>query len=236
VTDFGRYVSQMIIPEIGVDGQVKLAQAQVLVIGAGGLGCPVLLYLVGLGIGTLGIMDADVVEMGNLHRQVLYTEADIGRPKALIAQQKLQQNNSTLAIHAYAEKLDAKNATAYIRQYDMVVDCCDNAVTRYYIDDATRQLGKPFVYGAVSQWDGQLSVFNYQGGPSYAQLFPKDSTAPAVDCAASGIVGFTAGLLACLQVNEVRKIILNSPEICSGQLLTVNLQTIQMRRFTIKTG
>jgi molybdopterin/thiamine biosynthesis adenylyltransferase len=196
----------------------------------------VLLYLTGLGIGTLGIMDADMVEISNLHRQVLYAEADIGRPKALVAQQKLQQHNSFLITHAYAERLDAANAAAYIQQYDIVVDCCDNAPTRYIIDDATRQLGKPFVFGAVSQWEGQLSVFNYQGGPSYAHLFPKDSAAPAVDCTASGIVGFTAGLLACLQVNEVRKIILNSPDICSGQLLTVNLQTMVMRRFAIKTG
>jgi molybdopterin/thiamine biosynthesis adenylyltransferase len=236
VTDFGRYGTQIIIPEIGAGGQALLAQARVLVVGAGGLGCPALLYLAGLGIGTLGIIDGDVVEMGNLHRQVLYTEADIGRLKVLAAQQKLQQHNSAATIHAHGQMLDTANAASYIQQYDVVVDCCDNAATRYCIDEASRQLGKPFVYGAVSQWEGQLSVFNYRGGPAYAQLFPPDSAAPAVDCAASGITGFMAGMLACLQVNEVRKIILNNPDVCSGQLLTVNLQTMVMRRFAIKTG
>ncbi len=234
MSDAIRYASQMIIPEIGVEGQQKLAQAKVLVVGAGGLGCPALLYLAGLGIGTIGIADDDTVSIANLHRQVLYTEADKGKPKAIIAQQRLQQHNSTLNIIAHTERVTAKNAAALINDYDMVVDCSDNIDTRYIIDQATAAQHKPFVYAGIRRFEGQVAVFNYKGAPSFTDSFPdKERFTAEQDCATAGIVGYTAGLVACLQVNEVVKCVLQLPGVLAGEILTVHLQTMVMRRWKL---
>ena len=232
-----RYFSQIIVPGIGTDGQAKIAAASVLVVGAGGLGCPVLSYLGAMGIGHLGIIDADKVEIKNLHRQVLYNEADIGKLKVQVALEKLQAQNSEIRITTYPERLTEKNAGAVIADYNLVVDCCDNVETRYIIDRHTKMLEKPFVYGAVRQMEGQVSVFNYHDGPSYRHLFPDQQKAIGeLDCAAAGIIGYVTGIVGSLQVNETLKIIKGDGSgILSGEVLTINLQSMQFRKFKIKS-
>jgi len=235
--DAVRYASQMIIPEIGVEGQQQLAQARVLVVGAGGLGCPALLYLAGLGVGTIGIADDDTVNIANLHRQVLYTEADTGKAKALIAQQRLQQYNSALQVISHTNRIDAHNAATTINDYDIVIDCSDNIATRYILDEATAAQQKPFVYAGIRRFEGQVGVFNYKGSLSFGGAFPdKERFAAEQDCATAGIVGYTAGLVACLQVNEVLKCLLNLPGVLAGELLTVDLQTMVMRKWKLSSG
>ena len=230
-----RYFSQLAVPGIGPTGQTKIAAAKVLVTGAGGLGCPVLSYLAAMGIGHIGIVENDIVEMKNLHRQVLYSETDIGKLKVQVALEKLQAQNSEIKITAHPERLTQKNARQIIAGYDIVVDCCDNVATRYVVDGHTKELGKPFVYGAVRQMEGQVSVFNYNDGPSYKHLFPDEKMADEeLDCAAAGIVGYVTGLVACLQVNEVLKIILGDEHVLRGEVLTIDLRNLQFRKFKIK--
>jgi adenylyltransferase/sulfurtransferase len=234
MSDAVRYFSQIMIPEIGMEGQQKLALAKVLVVGAGGLGCPALLYLAGLGIGTIGIADDDTVNLTNLHRQVLYTEADTGKPKAITAQQKLQQHNSSIRIVAHTERVTANNASSLLSNYDMVIDCSDNIDTRYIIDNATAAQEKPFVYGGIRRFEGQVAVFNYKGSISFTHAFPgKERFADEQDCAAAGIVGYMAGIVACLQVNELLKAVLDLPGVLAGELLTIDLQTMLMRKWKL---
>jgi adenylyltransferase/sulfurtransferase len=226
----------MLMPGIGSDGQAKIAAAKVLVIGAGGLGCPVLTSLAGMGIGCIGMVDGDTVELKNLHRQPLYSEADIGKSKVQIALEKLQAQNSEININAYPAWFTKKNAAVLIDAYDIIVDCCDNAQTRYIIDAYTKAQDKPFIYGAVRQMEGQLSVFNYKNGPSYRHLFPDETAAAAeMDCASAGIIGHVTGMVGSLQVNEVVKIILGDDEhILCGEVLTINMQGLEFRKFKIK--
>lgn len=232
-----RYLSQMLIPAIGAEGQAKIVEAKVLVVGAGGLGCPVLSYLAAMGVGHIGIVDYDRVELKNLHRQVLYTEADIGKSKAGTAMQKLQAQNSEINIAAYPEKFTQENAAQIMSSYDIIVDCCDNTHTRYTLDQYSKETGKPFVYGAVRQMEGQLSVFNYKGGSSYRHLFPDEElTAAEPDCAAAGIIGQVTGIIGSLQVNEVLKIILSDDaHILSGEVLTIDMLALVFRKFKIRS-
>jgi sulfur-carrier protein adenylyltransferase/sulfurtransferase len=236
VINLERYLSQLVVPGIGTDGQKKIAAAKILVIGAGGLGCPVLTYLAAMGIGTIGIVDNDIVEMKNLHRQVLYNETDTGKLKVQVAREKLQLQNSGIRIVAYPERLTENNASQLFSDHDMVIDCCDNVETRYIIDQYTSDLGKPFVYGAVRQLEGQVSVFNYKDGPSYKHLFPDEELAKSeLDCATAGIIGYVPGMVGCLQVNEAVKIILgDDAHILSGEILTINLHSLIFRKFKIK--
>lgn len=167
-----RYNRQLILPEIGEEGQARLQQARVLIVGVGGLGSPIALYLTGAGVGTIGLIDDDVVSESNLQRQVLYNETEVGLSKAEKAREHLQALNSHVCIKAYPERLTAENAEAIIGQYDLVLDGCDNFATRYLINDTCVRLGKVYIYGAIRAFDGQVSVFNYQGGPDYRRLFP----------------------------------------------------------------
>ena len=233
--DVARYFSQIVIPGVGIEGQQALANAKVLVIGAGGLGCPVLSYLTSSGIGTIGVVDDDIVELKNLHRQVLYDESDVQQLKVIVAKEKLMQQNSTVSINAYPERLNPVNVKSIISDYDIVVDCSDNIATRYLIDDISRQLNKPFVYGAVRQMEGQVSVFNYRDGPCFAELFPdKKDFEGQPDCATAGILGYVVGLIGCLQVNEVIKMILKMDGVLSGEILSIDLGTMNFRKFKIK--
>jgi adenylyltransferase/sulfurtransferase len=235
VISHARYFSQLIVPGIGPQGQNKIAAAKVLVIGAGGLGCPVLSYLAAMGIGHIGIVENDIVEMKNLHRQVLYSEADIGKLKVEVALEKLQAQNSEIKITTHPERLTKKNGRQIIAGYDIIVDCSDNVATRYIVDGYTKETGKPFVYGAVRQMEGQVSVFNYNDGPSYRHLFPDEKMAAAeLDCAAAGIIGYVTGLVGCLQVNEVLKIILGDAHVLAGEVLTIDLRNLKFRKFKIK--
>lgn len=214
-----RYNRHIILSEIGQAGQDKLSEARVLVIGAGGLGCPVLQYLAAAGVGTLGIMDFDVVETSNLQRQVLFGASSIGQNKVTAAKMRLEDLNSNITINAYPEKLTFRNAVDLFNQYDIIVDGTDNFETRYLINDAAVLTGKPLVFAAIYKFQGQVSVFNYNNGPTYRCAFPKKPGRNAVpNCSEVGVLGVLPGIIGTLQANEVLKLILRIGEVLSGKL------------------
>ena len=221
-----RYDKQIALPEVGEAGQQKLAEAKVLVVGAGGLGCPALQYLVAAGIGTIGIVDGDVVNETNLHRQVLYTNSDVGKPKVEVAAERLYQLNPEVKINTYSDFLTAKNAMDIVANYDLIVDATDNFAARYRINDVCVKLDKPFVYGAIHRFEGQVSVFNYKGGPTYRCLFPEYPTENQIpNCNETGVLGVLPGIVGTHQATEVLKMILGIGEVLSGKLMTLNLLT-----------
>ncbi|MFD0798602.1 ThiF family adenylyltransferase [Maribacter chungangensis] len=218
-----RYTRQTALSEFGTEGQVKLRNAKVLVVGAGGLGVPVLSYLNAMGIGVLGIVDADVVSVSNLHRQVLYTEDSVGKKKVEVAKAQLQRQNSETQIILYPTFLTTSNALDIIGGYDIVVDATDNFPTRYLINDACVIQKKPFVYGALHGFEGQVSVFNFQNGPTYRCLFPtmpKPDEVP--DCNENGVLGILPGIIGNFQALETVKAICGLGEVLSGTLLLYN--------------
>ncbi|GAA3629737.1 molybdopterin-synthase adenylyltransferase MoeB [Flavivirga jejuensis] len=218
-----RYNRHIILSEIGQEGQDKISKAKVLVIGAGGLGCPVLQYLTAAGIGTLGIVDFDVVELSNLQRQVLFGTSSLGENKAEAAKKRLEDLNDAISIVAYPEKLTHKNAIDLFNQYDIIVDGTDNFATRYLVNDASILTDKPLVFGAIYKFEGQISVFNYNNGPSYRCLFPTPPAKGAVpNCSEIGVLGVLPGIIGSMQANEVLKIILGLGNTLSGELLCYN--------------
>lgn len=226
-----RYIRQTILKEFGAEGQRKLSNAKVLVVGAGGLGVPVLSYLNAMGVGTLGLVDADVVSLSNLHRQVMYTEAMIGSLKVEAATEQLQKQHQDTTVKPYPTFLNASNALEIIKDYDMVVDASDNFPTRYLINDACVLLKKPFVYGALHGFEGQVSVFNYKGGPTYRCLFAKMPTADAIpDCNDNGVLGILPGIVGSLQALETVKVICALGDVLSGTLLLYDALTQRMQR------
>ncbi|WP_210513787.1 molybdopterin-synthase adenylyltransferase MoeB [Hymenobacter terricola] len=228
-----RYSRHLLLPEIGVAGQQKLKAARVLVVGCGGLGCPVLQYLAAAGVGTLGLLDFDAVDDSNLQRQVLYATADVGRPKAVVAAEKLRAQNPFIALRPHQVVLSADNALSLFAGYDLVVDCSDNFATRYLVNDACVVLGKPLVFGAIFKFEGQVSVFNYQNGPTYRCLYPEPpAPGDAPNCAETGVLGVLPGLIGTMQANEALKIILALGEVLSGCLLLVD--ALSMRFQTIR--
>lgn len=215
-----RYSRQTILKDFGPEAQQKLAKAKVLVVGAGGLGIPVMTYLNAMGVGTLGIVDLDRVALSNLHRQVLYAESDIGKSKVAVALSKLKAQNSNTDLRGHEMFLDRDNALETIRSYDLVVDASDNFPTRYLINDACVILSKPFIYGALHGFEGQVSVFNYKGGPSYRCLYPKMPKASEVpNCDQHGVLGILPGIVGNLQALEAIKVITGIGEVLSGTLL-----------------
>lgn len=227
-----RYDKQIALPEVGEAGQKKLARAKVLVVGTGGLGCPVLQYLAAAGVGTIGIVDGDEVNETNLHRQVLYTNSDVGKPKVQVAAERLKQLNPEVEIQTFSEFLTAGNAMNIVANYDLIVDATDNFVARYRINDVCVKLGKPFVYGAIHRFEGQVSVFNYKGGPTYRCLFPdKPAESQIPNCNETGVLGVLPGIIGTHQATEVLKIILGIGEVLSGKLMTLNLLTNSTRTF-----
>ena len=219
----GRYSRHIILSEIGQKGQDKLTNAKVLIVGAGGLGCPVLQYLTAAGIGTIGIIDFDIVEESNLQRQVLFGTSSLGKNKAIVAKERLTDLNNTITINAYPEKLTHQNALELFNHYDIIVDGTDNFSTRYLINDASLITNKPLVYGAIYKFEGQVAVFNYNNGPSYRCLFPntpEKNTIP--NCSEIGVLGVLPGIIGSLQANEVLKIILGLGDVLSGKLLCYN--------------
>lgn len=228
MNDNERYDRQRLLPEIGDEGQRRLQAARVLIVGVGGLGSPVALYLAGAGVGTIGLADADTVSLSNLQRQVLYTEAEVGQPKALRAQARLQALNSGINVVAHPCFLTRENAADLIGRYDIVVDGCDNFATRYLINDTCIALGKVYVYGAISALSCQVSVFNHQGRHSYRDLFPDgDEPARASPRPPQGVVGLTPGLTGCVQAGEVLKLICGYGEVLSGKLWQMDLKTMK---------
>ncbi len=220
---FERYIRQTSLAEFGSDAQSKLQKAKVLVIGAGGLGIPVLQYLNAMGIGTLGIVEHDTVDITNLHRQVLYDEKDVGKSKIQAVSNKLAQQNSATKIALFDTFLTPENALDIIAHFDLVLDCSDNFPTRYLVNDACVILNKPFVYGALHGFEGQVSVFNFNGGPTYRCLFP-DMPDPSQipDCNTNGVLGIIPGIVGNFQALEAVKVITEIGEVLSGSLLIYN--------------
>ncbi len=218
-----RYDRQIILPEIGIAGQQKLAKANILIIGAGGLGCPLLLYLAGAGIGHIGLIDNDVVEESNLHRQVLYHTADIGKYKSDVAAARLELFNPDVRFSSYPVRLTSQNAAELIGRYDLIIDGSDNFHTRYLVNDTCVLLKKPLVFGSIYQFEGQVSVFNLNGGPDYRSLYPEPPSPDEVpNCAESGVVGPLPGIIGSIMANEAIKIICDFGEVLSGQLFVFN--------------
>ncbi|WBL24740.1 HesA/MoeB/ThiF family protein [Zunongwangia sp. HGR-M22] len=215
-----RYTRQTRLQGFGIVGQQKLAEASVLVVGAGGLGIPVLQYLCGMGVGKMGIVDNDSIDISNLQRQILYTESDIGKSKVEVAKQKLQALNSEIEITTFSTFISTENALEIIENFDVVVDTSDNFATRYLVNDACVILKKPLIYGAIQAFEGQVSVFNYQGGPTYRCLFPEMPNPEEIpDCNENGVLGIIPGIIGSLQALETVKVITGIGETLSGKLV-----------------
>lgn len=238
--DYLRYSCQITLPGFGDGGQKKLQQAKVLVIGAGGLGCPSALYLAASGIGTLGIADYDVVSISNLHRQVLYTEQDAGLKKTAVACTRLSQQNPHIQLVTHDVKVAAGNVLSLIEPYDIVVDATDNFETRYLINDACVLTGKPLVYGAIYQYEGQVAVWNVEQPdgsrtPHYRDVFPEVNAAQIPDCSQGGVIPPIAGIIGCMQANEVIKYLTATGELLAGKILMLDAASLQSRIIKIGT-
>ncbi|NER18749.1 HesA/MoeB/ThiF family protein [Spongiivirga citrea] len=231
-----RYIRQTTLVNFGQEGQDKLQFSKILIVGAGGLGVPVLQYLNAMGVGTIGLIDNDVVSLSNLHRQVLYTEADIGKSKVQVAIEKLKAQNSNTNFEGYEAFLDATNAFEIIKKYDLIVDASDNFPTRYLVNDACVMLKKPFVYGALHSFEGHVSVFNYNSGPTYRCLFPNIPKADEIpNCNEQGVLGILPGIIGNLQALEAAKILAEIGNVLSGKLLVFNALDQQYHKFNIET-
>jgi molybdopterin/thiamine biosynthesis adenylyltransferase/rhodanese-related sulfurtransferase len=238
--ELGRYNRHIIIPDFGLEAQKKLKAAKVLVIGSGGLGSPVLLYLAAAGVGTLGIVDFDVVDDSNLQRQVLFGVDEIGKPKVEAARKRLQSLNPHIAINVYNTQLTSQNALEIIKDYDVVADGTDNFPTRYLVNDACVLLDKPNVYASIFQFEGQVSVFNYKNangepGPNYRDLYPTPPPPGLVpSCAEGGVLGVLPGIIGSLQALEVIKVITGVGETLSGRFFMFDALNFDSRTFNIK--
>ncbi|MBI2283054.1 MAG: HesA/MoeB/ThiF family protein [Bacteroidetes bacterium] len=220
IDEINRYSRQMLMDDIGIEGQLKIKESKVLVIGAGGLGCPVLQYLAGMGVGTIGIVDFDKVEIHNLHRQVLYTMADIGKKKAVIASEKLKAQNPHCNYIVFDELLSGENVTSIIEQFDVIVDGSDNFLTRYTVNDACVLLGKPLVYGSILNFEGQLAVFNYKGSKNLRDLYPQPPNPEDVpSCSENGVLGIVPGMTGTMMCDLALKIILEKEVMVNTLLL-----------------
>ncbi len=230
-----RYDRQMILPEIGRKGQEAIARARVLVIGAGGLGCPTLLYLAGAGIGTIGIVDHGQVDIPDLNRQILFCEEDRGAKKAVVAREKLLALNPEIDIRAYAEELTDLNAISLFSGYDIIVDGTDSSAARFLINDVAVKLKKPVVCGEIQKFEGRVSVFNTGEGPCYRCLYPQSSQDGIVNCTGAGVIGALAGIIGTIQAMEVIKIIVGhssfKPSI--GKLWIIDSRTMETSMINI---
>jgi adenylyltransferase/sulfurtransferase len=229
-----RYSRHLLIPEVGVEGQERLAAARVLCVGAGGLGSPVLQYLAAAGVGRIGIVDDDRVDESNLQRQTIFATSDIGELKARVAAQRVQKINPLVAADAIPLRFDASNARDLVKLYDVVVDCTDRFETRYLINDACALENTPDVYGSIFRFDGQVSVFARDRGPCYRCLFPQAPPAGSVPtCAEGGVLGVLAGIVGTWQANEALKLLLSIGQPLIGRLLLIDALGAQMREIEI---
>ena len=228
-----KYHRQTLLLEVGEVGQEKLKQARVLIVGIGGLGCPIALYLATAGIGCLGLIDDDVVSLSNLHLQVLYDEADIDQPKAECAVHHLQKKNSDIELIAYPTRLTKENAERLIRDYDIVVDGCDNHATRYLISDVCHQLQKPYVYAAIGAFQGQVGILCYDhDAPTYRTLFPDEEAMLSVE-AGKGVIGTTPAVVGSIAANEVLKLTVGFGEALIGKVLFIDLLTLDIQKINL---
>ena len=220
-----RYERQLLLPEVGEDGQRRLAQAKVLIVGVGGLGSPIALYLAGAGVGTLGLIDDDVVSVSNLQRQVLYAEAQVGEPKVKCARERLMALNSGITVNIHQQKLLAENARELIAPYDIVVDGTDNAMVRYVISDMCQALGKTYVYGAICGFEGQVSVL-CRGKATYRTLYPDEQDLKDAH-AAKAVIGVTPAIVGSVEAAQVLQLICGYGEPLTDKLWTIDLRTMQ---------
>lgn len=225
-----RYNRQIILPEIGEVGQAKLNAAKVLVVGAGGLGCPVLQYLAGAGVGTIGVIDHDIIDESNLQRQILFKQTDVGKSKALTAKSNLEFLNPHISVIAYNEVLNHLNSKSIFSNYDLVIDGTDNFATRYLVNDTCVIQNIPFIAASILKFEGQISVYNYQNGPTYRCLFPEPPL-DALTCAEAGVLGVLGGIMGSLQANEAIKIITGIGEVLSGKLFVIN--ALNLNNYTL---
>ncbi len=233
-----RYSCQIALPGFGEPGQQLMQQAKVLVVGAGGLGCPAAQYLAAAGIGTLGIADFDVIGASNLHRQILYTPADIGRKKVATAVDRLTKQNPAIKVAAHDLKVTSDNVLGLISGYDIILDGTDNFETRYLLNDACVMAGKPVVYGAIYQYEGQVAVWNVKNAdgttsPNYRDLFPQVNASLIPNCADGGVIPTLAGIIGCIQANEAIKYITKTGELLAGKVLVFDAATLQSRAIKI---
>ena len=229
-----RYSRHLILPEVGAEGQAKLKNARVLLVGAGGLGSPAALYLAAAGVGTLGVVDADRVDASNLQRQVLHGTSDVGRPKTESAADRLREINPHVEVVGFSERLISANGLDMLRPFDVIVDGSDNFPTRYLVNDACVLLGKPDIYGAIFRFDGQASVFGSNGGPCYRCLFadpPPPDLVPS--CAEAGVLGVLPGIIGSIQAAEAIKLILGIGESLAGRLLLFDALKLEFRELAI---
>lgn len=237
--EFLRYSCQMALPGFTETTQQQLQKAKVLIVGAGGLGCPAAQYLTAAGVGTIGIADFDVISISNLHRQILYTPAEVGLKKVLIACDKLQMQNPGIELIAHDVKITSENVMEIIEAYDIIIDGTDNIETKYLLNDAGVLSGKPVVYGAIYQYEGQVSTWNILNDdgnrtPNYRDLFPNINASQIPSCAEGGVIPSLAGIIGCMLANEVLKFITHTGELLAGKVLIFDAQTMQSR--IIKTG
>jgi molybdopterin/thiamine biosynthesis adenylyltransferase/rhodanese-related sulfurtransferase len=237
--EWSRYNCQMALPEFGKESQTKLQHAKALIVGAGGLGCPAALYLAASGVGTIGIADFDIISTGNLHRQILYAQHEVGLSKAETACKKLHDQNPQIKIIPIVERITSGNVMRIIHDYDIVVDCTDNFETKYLLNDACVLTGRPLVYGAIYQYEGQVSLLNVlnkdgKHSPNYRDLFSAVNASQIPNCAEGGVIPTIAGITGCMQANEVIKWITGSGDLLSGKMLMIDARTLQTR--IIKTG
>lgn len=222
-----RYARQTMLPEIGPEGQRRLAAASVLLVGVGGLGSPAALYLTGAGVGRLGLADPDTVSESNLQRQVLYTESQIGRPKPAAARERLAALSSSTRFDLHPEGLTAENARELVAAYDLVVECCDNFATRYLLDEACAEVGRPWVYGSIGAFHGQVSLFNGRTGRRYTELYPDREALCALPRSTAGVLGTVPGVIGAIEASEAIKWIAGFGEPLEGKLFTIDLKTLQ---------
>jgi adenylyltransferase/sulfurtransferase len=220
--EFGRFEKQMVLAEIGIMGQVKLKEAKVAVVGAGGLGCPVLQYLNSMGVGTLGLIDFDTVQESNLHRQILYTSEDVGKSKVECAAKRLKAQNPYTTIIEHNVVLTEENAEKILSQYDLVVDGCDNFLTRYIVNDTCVKIGKPLIYGSILGFEGQISTFNSKGSKNLRDIFPEPPNPEDVpNCSENGVLGSFPGIIGTMMAQEAVKVILDL-DVLANRLLIFN--------------
>lgn len=233
--EYSRYSRHLILPEVGLEGQKKLKAARVLMIGTGGLGAPLGLYLAAAGVGTLGVVDFDVVDASNLHRQVIHGTKDVGRPKIASAKDRLNDVNPNVQIDAYETKLTRENALELFKEYDVIVDGTDNYQTRYLVNDASVLTGKPNVYGSIFRFEGQASVFWAEKGACYRCLYPEPPPPGLVpSCAEGGVLGVLPGIVGTIQANEVIKVILGAEGILLNRLLLFDAWKMRFRELKLR--
>ncbi len=233
--EYARYSRHVILPEVGLDGQKRLKAASVLCIGTGGLGSPLLLYLAAAGVGRIGIVDFDVVDSSNLHRQIIHGTSWVDKPKIESGKHRILEINPNCQVDLYETRLSSANALQIMEPYDIVVDGTDNFPTRYLVNDACVMLGKPNVYGSIFRFEGQATVFNYQDGPNYRDLYPEPPPPGLVpSCAEGGVLGVLCGIIGTIQATETVKIILGQGTTLSGRLLLYNALDMKFRELKLR--